>query len=147
MDLSDGEIFTEVGSILKGQPTLKEIRQILADFKKQKLTPDQEAAFLGYGEKRGAGIKKRLSGEFKKERTKRRSMVPKPVSKIQPVLKPLSIPVVIQPIIQAPEPVMPALEPDVIEEQEGPVEFVDLEPEIIDMTERKPETKKHAWII
>ena len=36
MDLSEGEIFTEVGSILKGQPTLKEIRQILTDFKKKK---------------------------------------------------------------------------------------------------------------
>ena len=36
MDLSDGEIFTEVGSILKGQPKLKELRQMLADFKKKR---------------------------------------------------------------------------------------------------------------
>ena len=37
MSLGEGELFTEVGSILKGPKKLKEIRQLLSDFKKKKL--------------------------------------------------------------------------------------------------------------
>ena len=53
----DNEIFLKVGSILKGSPTISELRKIVASFKKKILTPEQEDSFLyDLTKKKGGGL-------------------------------------------------------------------------------------------
>ena len=53
----DNDIFLKVGSILKGSPTIAELRKVVASFKKKKLTPEEEDSFLyDLTKKRGGGV-------------------------------------------------------------------------------------------
>ncbi len=45
MRMGDNEGFTEIGSLLKGEPKLKEIRQMLNELKTKKFSPEKRAAF------------------------------------------------------------------------------------------------------